>query len=206
MKTSDYYASDLVDPFGSESYDQATSSEIGYFAFEQDIVLQSIGTNKSEMNIRTFLADVLEQLDSDDKSSFLRDCFKKIIEEYNLNTLDVLFENSGILDYNQKILAVIKFFELGGWLEPIAKSLPPLTLNILRDRKSLGSFLESNYSLVKNKLSKHEAIPKTVSYYFKTASKDDCIQTLLRLLKKDREGVIASQIEKEKSHVDNKES
>ena len=198
LETLDYYTSDIVDPYLNGGLDQEDSKEVGLIVYRQQAILKTIGTPECQVNIKLFFKDVLQELTKEGISDYSYDCFKALIETYNLTYLETRLNNDRIhSDYSNKVFELLVFIEGYRCAEAFATFMPYISLEVIRSKDKLKEFLKLNYKTFVQNLEDHRAIIPDLFYErFLYCSKQDGIETVILLMQKYALAIHSQQITK----------
>ena len=184
-KDLDYYISDIADPF-SEDGTQEQMDQEGYLEFQWHSILDTIGTSECGINLRIFGHDIFDDLTKVGARNFLRDCYKRICEEYQMHTIEYHIQDSKVFDYTKKFLQMLRFFELDKNIEIFVDALNITDIKTVMDEDKLRVDLLNRQSLIYDRLMKSVGLPEMFIEYVKDSSPSSVIDTFTRLIEKNK--------------------
>ena len=178
--------SEVQDPYRSdENPTQVNLQQSGYFKYRRNVILDRIGNKENKINIDLYLESILKNDDKEEVSFFLKKCYIKILDVYNITTKDYLDLNFGKL-IDEKFLKLLVFMELDLWIPYIVNSLEKPDLDILYNDKKRMNWLINNYNIFINNLSKYKKdFNKIIYYHLTMGSMTDSLITIDRLISKN---------------------
>tara|TARA_Y100000310_G_scaffold164176_1_gene164004 strand:+ start:1122 stop:1724 length:603 start_codon:yes stop_codon:yes gene_type:complete len=178
--------SEVQDPYRSdENPTQVDLQQSGYFKYRRNVILDRIGNKENKINIDLYLESILKNDDKEEVSFFLKKCYIKILDVYNITTKDYLDLNFGKL-IDEKFLKLLVFMELDLWIPYIVNSLEKPDLDILYNDKKRMNWLINNYNIFINNLSKYKKdFNKIIYYHLTMGSMTDSLITIDRLISKN---------------------
>lgn len=193
MKTLDEYISSLVSPFDENIGDDQTElSNDRYIDYQQDCIIESIGKKENIFNIRLFLDNLLNILDSNQKQIFLKRILNKLIDKQLLNFLDK-YDNLSKEDEDE-IVKLLKFIELDEYQEFFSLVLPAVDIVYQQEPEKISKFIDDNYFVINKQIDLNiEKCPVLLRIFFKYTDKENFVKFFTKLLKKDVLSVIVLQ-------------
>lgn len=197
------YISQIKSPF--EEDNGLTQEELeyrGYLRYCQDCILKSIGTNECLTQINLFWNDLERELDQSQLNQFMDIAISNIVKSYKMSFLSNLIIQKEIdsLDYDIK-KKLFLFLEHHTWLKYFSKCLSPIDSKLIKDDNKLKIFLDADYDSFISKLYEYKSVHQWLKEYFKFCSRNEGIETLLLILKKDLFGVLIDQNSRSKKEI-----
>jgi hypothetical protein len=189
------YISPIKSPF--EEDEGLTQEELeyrGYLRYCQDCILKSIGSNECFTQINLFWQNLEHELNQSQLDQFMEIALSNIVKAYKMSFLSNLIIQKEIdcLDYDTK-KKLFLFLEKNEWQRYLSKCLSEINSNLIRNENKLKIFLDADYDSFVENFCKYKKIHPWLKEYFKYCSRNEGIDTLYLILKKDLFGVIIEQ-------------
>ena len=194
------YISQIKSPFEEDmGLSQEELEYRGYLRYCQDCILKSIGTNECYTQINLYWQELDKNLDDSEKEQFIDNALSEIVKAYKMSFLSNLIIQKEIasIDYNTK-KDLFLFLEHNRWIKYFVKCLSTIDTNLVRNESKLKVFLDADYDSFVLKLTEYKKIHPWLKEYFKYCARQDGIETLYLILKKDLLEVVIEQNSKSK--------
>jgi len=195
MKNLDYYVSTVADSMSDLFDNDELIKRKWLIQYQIDSVIETIGTKQCSINIDLYLNELLKQMNEDEISNFLNRITERIKLVYNITTFDLLSVDMFQLTEDKKRLVkkLLHFFEKEGWVSILAKSLYTDSPNIYKSDK-LKEFLLLNYDKFVNNIGFfRQDLPKILIDFFAFAPRDEVIESLVRIISKNKIAIVVEQ-------------
>jgi hypothetical protein len=197
MESLEYYTSIPVNPYAEDEgiRDQEDVILAGEFQFKMDSIVETIGTNECKTNIDLFLKELYEEMELATLANFYNRCFTKLIDVYDMHTLDSYASNRHFeKEMKRQLTELLRFFEQDGWIRFFAKCLPADNPEIYL-KGDLREYLNLNYKIISENIrTNKEHISKYVYYQLVMAARQDTVELLNKLITKNRNGLVTEMI------------
>lgn len=197
MEPVNYYTSIVLDPQREDN--EKTQEDViidGYSQYRIDSILNTIGTDECAKNIDLFYREILANNSEESILNFFGDCFKRLIEVYNLDTLEDFSLDEYFIDNDRSkdLTKLLYFFEKDGWISVIQSLLPQISKEVINDKKRLKSFLELHYNVMIKNIFNRNDILNIIKFFIQTTSKENLINLLTNLIFNNRNKYLTEMI------------
>ena len=193
------YISTIKSPFENDEVSQEELEFRGYLRYCKDCIIKSVGTNECLTQINLYFNELKTNLTESEYNQFLNDLISAIIKQYGMTYLSnyLIQKDITIIDNDIKE-KFIMFMEHNGYFRYLCKCLSQLPESILRNESKIKVFLDADYDSFVIKLNSYKKVHPWIKDYFYCCSRQDGIETLYLLLKKDLLGLFIEQNSKTK--------
>lgn len=188
------YISQIKSPFEENNITQEELEYRGYLRYCQDSILKSIGTNECFTQINLYWEELKDKLSQSEKDQFIQLALSQIVSKYKMSFLSNLINQKeiGFQDYDKKEKLFL-FLEYNRWLKYFTQCLSTIDSSLIRNDEKLKVFLDADYDSFTSKLNNYKTVPEWLKEYFINCSRNEGIETLYLILKKDLFSVIINQ-------------
>lgn len=193
------YISTVKSPFENDEVSQEELEFRGYLRYCKDCIIKSVGTNECLTQINLYFTELKTNLTESEYNQFLIDLISAIVKQYGMTYLSnyLLQKDVTIIDNDIKE-KFIMFMEHNGYFTYLSKCLSQLPESILRNESKIKVFIDADYDSFVIKLNSYKKVHPWIKDYFYCCSRQDGIETLYLLLKKDLLGLLIEQNSKSK--------
>lgn len=166
------------------------------FLYQQDAIIESMGTRRSRMEFDLHFDEVMEKASDEEKVLFLKRCMVKLSSIFSLDVLLDDMERNGTIENNVKdVSKFMKYFCKNEWLSDIANCIPTIDVSYLQsDANKIKDLYLANFLEIKNKIKSKSNINLYVRFYFDCTSTDQGVNTLMYMTYLDLPGLITEQL------------
>ena len=188
------YISQIKSPFEEDNLSQEEIEFRGYLRYCQDCILKSIGTNECSTQINLYWTDLEKDLSQSELNQFMDLALSNIVKSYKMTFLSDIIIRQDIpsIDYDSK-KKLFLFLEHGSWIKYFSKCISPIDSSLIRNESKLKVFLDADYDSFVSKLNSYKTIHSWLKDYFTNCSRNDAVETLYLILKKNIFDVIVMQ-------------
>jgi len=184
------YISQIKSPFEEDDVTQEELELRGYFRYQQDCILKSIGTSECITQINLFYQNLVNDLSYSEFNQFLDLATSSIVKQYRMSYLSELLIEDNDYDKKKKLFL---FLEHNGWFKYFTKCLSTIDYSIIRDESKIKIFITADYDSFVDKLNSYKSVNDLIKKYFTYCNRDEGIETLFLILKKDLIGFVIEQ-------------
>ncbi len=195
MKSLDQMLSVIVSPFDETGQDQIDLTMDQYLQYRMDALIEILGKKKSRNEFDLYFSDVLEELESDRRTLFVRDLIDRLNEIYPIDVLYDYINTENLIETNiETLIELVKFFAYDKWQDVIIDYLPTIDIHDLNNKVKLAKQIKDSYDLIQTNIISNDDIHDLIKYHFNYCTSEDGRKTIVMWILKDLVGVISKQI------------